>query len=133
MRFQSKSGAKYRVLIVDDDQTSLTLASTILNDFGFMVDTADTGQDAFFKCRETRYDLIFMDIEMPGMNGYQTSMAIRGLSHGSCNAYIIALSGAIRTKEQLNKCMESKMNNCMAKPIRTKTLEKQLIQWQANH
>ena len=127
MRFQAKAGKKYRALVVDDDRTGLELSTAILTRNGFMVDKAASGSEACLKCRSHAYDLIFMDIEMPGLDGYETVRIIREMKKGSGHAYIIALSGILRDQTQIRQCMEAGMNDCMVKPLDPAFLQQKLL------
>ena len=129
MRFQSKGGSKYRALVVDDDRTTLELSCAMLVDNGFMADKAYSGDEAITLCSRHVYDLVFMDIEMPGLDGYETVKAIRNLDKGSCNAYIFALSASLTSPEMVHKCFSAGMNDCMAKPLRPKVLRTRLMRW----
>lgn len=129
MRFQAQAGSNYRVLVVDDDRTSLELSCASLVQQGFTTDKARSGVEAISLCKSYVYDIIFMDIEMPNLDGYNTARAIRNLKKGATNAYIIALSGRLENQAQLQKCMESGMNDCIVKPLCPKILEKKLSRW----
>jgi len=59
------------VLVIDDSLTSRMLEQSILESAGFQVDLASSAEEALQKCRERRYNLFVVDIEMPGMNGFE--------------------------------------------------------------
>ena len=68
---------KPAVLLVEDNPVSLKVIAAILTKQGVQVTTAVSGEEAFAFVKQNRYDLIFMDIELPGMNGMETTKAIR--------------------------------------------------------
>ena len=94
-----------------------------------MADKAHNGSEAIKKCKAFRYDLVFMDIEMPNMDGYDTTRSIRKIRGGSSSSHIIALSGTMQTPLEVELCQESGMNDCIVKPINPKVLQKKLWGW----
>ena len=77
-----------RILIVDDDEMSRALLKHYLHP-NYTLDFAENGTSAVIKTRKKEYDLILMDIHMPGLNGYQTSYFLRT----KINTPIIGISG----------------------------------------
>lgn len=63
--------SKYKILVVDDVDANVLLLKTILKKEGFCTDTAYSGQECLSKVRDNHYDLILLDVMMPGMNGYE--------------------------------------------------------------
>ena len=70
-----------RILVVDDDENILSLERTILEQKGFHVTTAGGGEDALKLLREQAFDLVLLDVMMPGMDGMQVLDAIRADPH----------------------------------------------------
>lgn len=79
------------ILVVDDDLPILTLMKNILREFGFDARVASTGAAAVQSARETRPDLILLDMKMPGMSGQEVIEAIR--ESGAAGVPILILSG----------------------------------------
>lgn len=110
----------YRVLLVEDIEINRILAETILKESGFSVDSVPDGCDAVEAIKNTPewyYDIVLMDIQMPVMNGYEATRAIRAIRRKDIPSLpIIALSANAREKD---KCMsfESGMNDHVAKPF----------------
>lgn len=109
-----------RILLVDDIEINRMLAKTILEESGFSVETVADGCDAveaFIKHPPGYYDLILMDIQMPVMNGYEATRAIRALDRRDAKILpIIALSANSRDEDK-RKSIESGMNYHIAKPF----------------
>lgn len=125
MRF-SKSK---RILIVDDFDINLEIEKEVLKDAGFLVDTALDGSIAVDKMKNAKpgeYDLILMDIQMPIMNGYLATRAIRKIEDPILsNIPIIAVS-ANTFDEDKKMAIESGMNAHLPKPLDTTHLYKLL-------
>ncbi len=117
---EEQSGKKARILIVEDIDFNRELAETLLQEVGFLVESVPDGCDAVEAVREHGpgyYDLILMDIQMPVMNGYEATRAIRALPGADADTLpIIALSANSRMEDR-RKSMDSGMNNHVAKPF----------------
>ena len=109
-----------RVLLVDDIEVNREIAQMILESAGFIVETAENGQDAVDKVAHSGagyYDLILMDIQMPVMNGYEATQAIRAMDDKTlANLPIIALT-ANAFKEDEQNALEAGMNAHVSKPL----------------
>ena len=110
----------HRILLVDDIELNRMLAETILEESGFSVETVADGVEAvevFVKHPPGYYDLVLMDIQMPIMNGYEATRAIRPLDRPDAKVLpIIALSANSRDEDK-RMSMESGMNYHIAKPF----------------
>ncbi|MBR6062506.1 MAG: response regulator, partial [Spirochaetales bacterium] len=109
-----------QVLLVDDIEVNREIAQMILESAGFIVETAENGQDAVDKVAHSGagyYDLILMDIQMPVMNGYEATQAIRAMDDKTlANLPIIALT-ANAFKEDEQNALEAGMNAHVSKPL----------------
>ena len=105
------------VLVVEDNMVNQLLVVNLLKRFGFgQVDTAANGRDALQKMEQRSYDVVLMDIQMPGMDGYEVTKQMRGSSKDSTRKVpVIALSGDASDKEKA-KAAEAGMNDYVAKP-----------------
>lgn len=112
-----------KVLLVEDNFMNREIASEILTEAGLQVETAEDGSiavDKFSLHEPDYYDFILMDIQMPVMNGYEATKAIRNLPNGD-KIIIIALS-ANAFKEDIAKSLANGMNDHVAKPIKIANL-----------
>jgi len=114
------SNYNHRILLVDDIELNRMLAETILEESGFSVETVADGVEAveaFSKHPPGYYDLVLMDIQMPIMNGYEATRAIRSLDRPDAKVLpIIALSANGRDEDK-RMSMESGMNYHITKPF----------------
>jgi CheY-like chemotaxis protein len=116
-------GAK--ILVVDDVSTNLDVAVGMLELYGVTPDIAKNGPDAIQKAEETRYDLIFMDHMMPGMDGIEATKRLRASGN---KAPIIALTAnAIVGMEGIFK--DNGFDGFLPKPIEAKKLDQCLKKW----
>ena len=109
-----------KILLVEDNTLNQEIATAILTDYGFIVDTAADGVEAvniMSTATEDNYDLILMDIQMPTMNGYTATMQIRALDNPVCaNIPIIAMT-ANAFEEDRQAALAAGMNDYITKPI----------------
>lgn len=105
-----------RVLLVEDNEINRLYASSILKNWGSMVESAANGYVAVEKVREDNFDIILMDIQMPVMDGFEATQIIRTFAKPKCNVPIIALT-ANATRRDIEKCLAEGMDDCIAKPF----------------
>ena len=115
-----KATGEYRILLVEDIDVNRMLAETILTESGFLVESVPDGCDAVEAIKNhppKYYDLVLMDIQMPVMNGYEATRAIRALGREDTNTLpIIALSANAREQDK-RMSMDSGMDSHVAKPF----------------
>ena len=109
-----------KVLLVEDNELNREIATAIMEEIGLDVDSAEDGTDAvniMSSASGSKYDLIFMDIQMPKMDGYTATREIRTLNKPKCaNIPIIAMT-ANAFEEDRKKAIKAGMNGHIAKPI----------------
>ena len=107
-----------RILLVEDDERNRLLFSLFLKDTPHVLETAENGEQALAMHAQASYDLILMDIEMPGMDGYQTTEAIRTRERetGQCPTPILAVT-AHALAESERRCRQSGCNGYLPKPL----------------
>ena len=109
-----------RILLVEDNELNQEIAQEILGCAGFIVDTAEDGTIAVERMKENpadTYDLILMDVQMPIMNGYQATRAIRELDDAAKAAIPIVAMTANAFEEDRQKAFQAGMNGHVPKPI----------------
>ncbi len=116
-----KSGRKYRVLAAEDDRIGQELLKTLLGNSDYEVCVVSNGQEAVDELECSEYDLVLMDIQMPGMDGMEATRIIRRRSSGNERIPILALT-AHALDEEKRKCFEAGMDDFIAKPIEPDTL-----------
>ena len=115
------------VLVVDDNEINRHIAAEMLAAEGVRVDLADSGATAVSMVRATEYDAVFMDLQMPEMDGYEATAHIRA-EEKFADLPIIAMTAHAMTSER-DKCLASGMNDHIAKPIDPDLLAAVLAQW----
>lgn len=105
-----------RVLAVDDNDANLKLVMTLLQDCRLEAESASSGFEALTKARQKPFDLVFMDLQMPGMDGVETTARIRDLDTGSHHTPIIALTAHALADEQ-ERLTQQGFDGYMPKPI----------------
>ena len=109
-----------RILLVEDNELNREIATEILEEEGMIVDTAEDGDVAVEKMRNAsagQYDLILMDIQMPKMNGYDATKAIRKLPDPCASGIPIIAMTANAFAEDKENAVAAGMNGHIAKPI----------------
>jgi CheY-like chemotaxis protein len=114
--------AGLRVLVVDDDAVSRTLALSVLGRLGIAARLAHDGREAIVEVAEHAFDVVVMDVRMPGLDGLEATRAIRALPSGAHQPWIVALSAALQADDR-RRCIESGMDDFIAKPFRSETLK----------
>ncbi len=117
-----------RVLVVDDHVTNRKLMCTLYAKAGATVDTAADGEEALRKLASARFDLIFMDIQMPGMNGMETLERIRGLDRGAQRTPVIAVTAAVWLGER-ERLIRAGFDDCVMKPVHENELWEMAYRW----
>jgi two-component system sensor histidine kinase BarA len=116
------------VLLVDDNPANLQLASELLRGLNTQVVQASNGIQAIDACKTQKFDVIFMDIQMPGMDGFQTTKHIRELETDSSRTPIIALTAHSLT-EQKAELLIAGMDDCISKPVSEGQLAHIINRW----
>ncbi|MDR2295413.1 MAG: PAS domain-containing protein [Clostridiales Family XIII bacterium] len=109
-----------RALLVDDVEINRVIVTSLLEITGMSIDEAEDGPEAvrmFAESPENSYDIIFMDVQMPLMDGYEATANIRGLDRADARTVPIVALTANAFKEDVDKALESGMNAHIAKPV----------------
>ena len=129
--FAKENYAGKRILLVEDNALNREIATEIIGMTGVTIDIAENGKIAVEKVMEAPekwYDLIFMDIQMPIMNGYEATAAIRALAGSRGKVPIIAMT-ANAFAEDVQLAKNTGMNEHIAKPLDLNKLNDVLKQW----
>ncbi len=118
------------VLVVEDNRVNRELAIGMLEELGCCVSTASNGQEAIDVVKEENFALIFMDCEMPEMDGFEATRTIRPMMNcGEIEVCPIIAFTANAMKGDREACMEAGMNDYLTKPLRQKELKEMLAKW----
>ena len=111
------------ILLVEDNAFNVVVAQEELEDAieDVHVDVAENGAIAVEKLRSSSYDVILMDVQMPKMNGYEATMAIRAFGNEKASTPIIAMTANV-LKEEVDLCYQAGMNDFIGKPFDTQEL-----------
>ncbi len=120
-----KEERSLRILVAEDHEVNQMLFKTILEKMGYLVEPAMDGLEAVKAVAKVHFDLIFMDIQMPNMNGYQATEKIRAL--GFKGPIIAVTANAI--KEEIAKSRRAGMDDFLTKPFKQKDLLPYLKKW----
>jgi two-component system sensor histidine kinase BarA len=118
----------HRVLVVDDNPANTKLIAEFLKPLPLEVITCDSGARAVALCRERRFDLIFMDIQMPDADGFAVTAKIRELELGDTRTPIVALT-AQNAAENKTKYIVGGMDDYLSKPVGIEELMQLLSKW----
>ncbi|EQM77979.1 chemotaxis protein CheY [Stutzerimonas stutzeri MF28] len=119
-----------RVLCVDDNPANLLLLETLLTDMGGDVDAVSSGADALEAVKRKSFDLVFMDVQMPGMDGRQATEAIRQweVENGQPPLPVIALTAHALSNEK-RSLLQSGLDDYLTKPISERQLAQVILKW----
>lgn len=114
------------VLVVEDDIVNQEIAAMMLKDLHCSVDIARNGIEAVAAVKRMHYDLVFMDCQMPEMDGYTATATLR--SHGYDDLPIIALTANVMPEDKA-KCLAAGMSDYLSKPVRPPAFIAVLQRW----
>ncbi len=119
-----------QILLTEDNAVNVLVATELLQGYGCTVTTAENGHEAVAAVKKKHFDLIFMDCQMPVMDGFEATAKIRALEDQQVikNMPIVAFT-ANAMKSDEAKCLSAGMNDFITKPINQENLEKIMIKW----
>ncbi|MBP7470474.1 MAG: response regulator, partial [Flavobacterium sp.] len=120
---------KLKIMIAEDNKINMLLLKTIIKNIFTEAEIFEVfnGKDAAEQFESINPDIVFMDIQMPIMNGYEATKSIRNLASGK-KVPIIAVTAGVEKEEKI-KCMEAGMNDHISKPIMKGAIEETIIKW----
>jgi CheY-like chemotaxis protein/HPt (histidine-containing phosphotransfer) domain-containing protein len=119
------SAPAIRVLVAEDNEVNQQLFAAILKKMGCLMEAARDGKEAVEKALAAPFDIIFMDVHMPVMNGLEATRRIR---EAGMRTPIVAVTASAATEDQ-RKCIESGMNDFLSKPFRKQNVAAALEKW----
>jgi two-component system sensor histidine kinase/response regulator len=116
-----------RILLVEDNEINQQVARELLEQAGLVVDVADNGQVALERLAAAKYDLVFMDMQMPVMDGLKATQLLRATGHLDTLPVIAMTANAM--EQDRRRCLDAGMNDFLVKPIEPEDLWKMLLRW----
>ncbi|MGF1727588.1 response regulator [Photobacterium nomapromontoriensis] len=123
-----KTGGKLRVLVVEDTVINQKVAKMMLEKLGVDVVIAENGQLAVQAYHDHTFDLIFMDCQMPVLDGFEATKVIRQIEPSDKRIPIVALTANV-VMEEKQKCLDAGMDDFVSKPVSQQTLKTALHQY----
>jgi two-component system sensor histidine kinase/response regulator len=123
------AGRRARVLVVEDTKVTPRVATRVLEKIGYDYDVAENGRIAVEMVKHSQFDLILMDCRMPEMDGFQATRAIRALERSTGSHVPIVAMTANAMDRDREACLESGMDDFLAKPINIGELRTKLAQF----
>ena len=117
-----------KILVAEDNEVSQVVMRRMLSKMGLEIDLASNGQEAYEMAITGDYDLIFMDIQMPGKDGMQSTRDIRQKLQ-DLNRPVIAALTANAMAEDKERCLKAGMNDYLSKPVAAKDIERLVKTW----
>jgi two-component system sensor histidine kinase/response regulator len=121
-------GKKARVLIAEDNQINQKLLVRILQKLGYPSDVVSNGREALAALKKEAYAFVFMDIQMPEMDGYEATRAIRQHYHVRTQPRIVAMT-ANAMREDRQMCLDAGMDDYLSKPVLIEDIDRSLRKW----
>ncbi len=120
---------KAKILVAEDGEINRLVVTAMLGKAGYQVEVAQDGMKAFEAALSGDYDLILMDVQMPEMDGYQATSAIRGLPDPKKAQVPILAFTANALQEDRNACLAAGMNDFISKPVEKDRLLASIAHW----
>jgi signal transduction histidine kinase/CheY-like chemotaxis protein len=126
---QMRERERVRILVAEDNVVNQKVASRMLAKFGFRCEIASNGSEALSALERTRFDLVLMDCQMPGMDGFEATSRIRGSAElGGDGLPVIAMTANAMVGDR-ERCLAAGMNDYISKPVNPEELRSVLERW----
>ncbi|MGI0117653.1 response regulator [Zooshikella sp. RANM57] len=119
------------ILVVEDNHINQLVVKGMLEKIGHHVDVATQGKECLTLCQQHHYDLVFMDCNMPVMDGYEATQKLRTINHMKSVPVIALTANALSHDRQ--KCLDAGMNDYLAKPFKKDQLAYMVEKWAGQH
>ena len=116
-----------RILVVDDNEINVLIAKRILGKWGLTVEVAGSGREAIEKVKNGIYDLVFMDVKMPDIDGFEATGLIRKMEGDYFKTLPIVALTASSLSDEFNRYKDSGMNGHLMKPLNPKAFKQLLL------
>jgi CheY-like chemotaxis protein len=117
-----------RILVAEDNPINLRLTVRILEQMGYRPDVAANGLEVLDALDRQHYDIVFMDIQMPEMDGLEATSHIRSTMPQDAGPVIIAVTANAMTEDR-QRCIDAGMNDYLSKPVRLNDVQDMLLRW----
>jgi CheY-like chemotaxis protein len=124
-QFADKETSPLKILVVDDDALNRRLMKVLLTHEGYQVDIASNGLEAFDAIKTQKFDIVFMDLRMPEMDGLEASRRIREWEDGGQHTFIVGLTASYLPEEG-PKMFEAGIDNYISKPFEMEHIKRLL-------
>ena len=121
----SEIKSSLKILVVDDDVLNRRLMKVLLTHEGYQVDLASNGEEAFDAIKYQQFDIVFMDLRMPVMDGLEASRRIREWEDGGQHTFIVGLTASYLPEEG-EKMFEAGIDNYISKPFQMEHIQRML-------
>lgn len=127
--YQTGARSLPAILVVEDNIVNQRLAQAQLVTLGFESDVAGSGSEALEAMARRRYQVVLMDCQMPGMDGYQATAEIRKREAGAGHRTVVIAMTAHALGDARSKCFDAGMDDYISKPVEIEALEAALKRW----
>ena len=125
---QSKANKNIKILLVEDTPVNRKVLLSQLKQIGYKADYVENGQEALDRLAEESYDLIFMDCQMPILDGYEATRLLREREGKNAHTVVVGVT-AYAMKENREKCLAVGMDDYLTKPVRMEQIAQVLAKW----
>lgn len=125
---QSKANKNIKILLVEDTPVNRKVLLSQLKQIGYKADYVENGQEALDLLAEESYDLIFMDCQMPILDGYEATRLLREREGKNAHTVVVGVT-AYAMKENREKCLAVGMDDYLTKPVRMEQIAQVLAKW----